>query len=101
MIAIHELLSEGRENARTGRELADYLDCNIRDITIQIEKERREGKPICAATTGAPGYYLASTPEELEEYCRQLKNRAIQMFKTRQALIRTLTQIRDNKEREA
>lgn len=98
---IHELLAEGRENARTGRELAQLLDCNIRDITEQVERERREGKPICAATGDAPGYYLAADADELETYCNRLKGRAIELFKTRQALINTLRQIRDSKGREA
>lgn len=98
---IHELLAEGGENARTGRELAQYLDCRIRDITIQIERERREGQPICAATGENPGYYLAATPEELEHYCNQLKGRAIEMFKTRQALVRVLRKVRDTRQQEA
>jgi hypothetical protein len=98
---IHELLAEGRENARTGRELAKYLNCRIRDITIQVERERRQGQPICAATGDNPGYYLAATPEELEHYCDRLKGRAIEMFKTRQALVRVLRQVRDARQQEA
>lgn len=92
---IHELLTEGRENARTGRELAQALNCQIRDITAQIERERREGQPICAATGENPGYYLAETPEELEYYCDRLKGRAIEIFKTRQALVKVLRKVRD------
>lgn len=98
---IHELLAEGRENARTGRELADFFKCNIRDITEQVERERREGQPICAATGENPGYYLAADADELETYCNRLKGRAIELFKTRQALINTLRQIRDSKGQEA
>lgn len=94
---IHELLAEGRENARTGRELAQFFDCNIRDITEQVERERREGQPICAATGENPGYYLATDADELETYCNRLKGRAIELFKTRQALINTLRQIRGSK----
>ena len=98
---IHELLAEGRENARTGKELAAMLGCNVRDVTEQIEKERREGQPICAATGENPGYYMAADAEELAAYCRRLKGRAIELFKTRQALISTLRQIRDSRGREA
>ena len=88
---ITELLAEGRENARTGRELAQVLNCDIRAITGQIERERRAGKPICAATTGGNmGYYLAADERELEEYCNALKHRAMELFKTRQALVRAL-----------
>lgn len=87
---VNELLATGQENAITGRELARKLNCGIRDITAQIEKERREGQPICAAFGDPAGYYLASDPEELQEYCESLKGRAIELFKTRQALIKTL-----------
>lgn len=90
---IHEVLNTGHKNAITGRELAGFFKCDIRDITERIEQERREGVPICAATSGKPGYYLPETREELEKYCERLKGRAIEVFKTRQALIRVLKQI--------
>ena len=87
---IHEILPAGRENARTGRELARMFNCDIRAITIQIERERRDGFPICAASGETPGYFLPADNEELQEYCDRLKGRAIELFKTRQALIRVL-----------
>lgn len=95
---IHELLDTGRENARTGRELAALLHCSMRDITAQVEKERRDGHAICAATGENPGYYLAAGAEELQDYCDRLKGRAIEVFKTRQALVKVLQGIRDRQE---
>ncbi len=92
---IYELLAHGRENARTGRELATLCDCDIRQITAHIERERRAGYPICAAMGENPGYFLPADEKELEEYCELLKGRAIELFKTRQALIQALKQIRD------
>ena len=92
---IHELLAAGRGNARTGRELAGVLNCNIREVTEAVEKERREGWPICAASGENPGYYIAESPEELDHYCKRLKNRAIELFKTRQALVKVLQGIVD------
>lgn len=89
---ISDYLAEGRENARTGKELAAFFKCDIRDITQQIEKERRQGIPICATSTGTPGYYIAADPDELQHYCNRLQHRAIELFKTRQALIRVLKQ---------
>ena len=97
---IHELLAEGRENARTGRELATILGCDIRAVTLQIEQERRDGQPICAATGENPGYYLAATPEELGRYCDRLKGRAIEVFKTRKALIDVLRKIEAEKQQQ-
>jgi len=92
---ITELLNTGRENARTGQELADVLGISIRDVTIAIARERRDGAPICAATGRPQGYYLAADAEELETYCNRLKGRAIEVFKTRQALIRVLRALAD------
>lgn len=90
---IHEILGTGKENAKTGREISILLGLDIRKVTQQIERERREGRPICAATGDNPGYYLPADPEELEDYCNRIKHRAIELFKTRQALIRILRQI--------
>jgi biotin operon repressor len=99
---IAELLTEGKENARSGRELASLLNCNIRMITAQIERERREGAPICANMNGQhAGYFLAENEEELEEYCRRLYSRGGELFKTRRALLEVLEQIRKKKEQEA
>ena len=95
---IYELLATGRENARTGRELAAVLGCNIREITHQVEQERREGKPICAASGVNPGYYLPASPEELERYCKQLHSRAGELFKTRRALVRVLKGIQGQRQ---
>lgn len=95
---IHELLAEGRENARTGKELAQYFNCSMRDITEQVERERRAGQPICAATSEPYGYYLPANPDELADYCRQLWKRAGEIHKTRRALIKVLKEIRDKQE---
>ena len=89
---IAELLSVGRENARTGKELAAVIGCDIREITAAVERERRQGQPICAATGENPGYYMASDAEELERYCNRLHHRAAELYRTRQALLNVLTQ---------
>lgn len=99
---INELLFYGAENTRTGKELAKQLNCDIRTITEQIERERREGQPICANPTGEnAGYYLAETPEELENYCNRLYHRGGELFKTRRALLVALDNLRKQKEQEA
>lgn len=88
---ITELLSEGAASARTGKELAILLSCDIRDITAAVERERRQGQPICAASGENPGYYLAANAEELENYCSRLHHRAAELYKTRRALLNVLT----------
>lgn len=93
---IHELLEHGAKNAKTGHELADYFGCSVRDITAAIERERREGEPICASyNSKRPGYFLAATPNELEGQIKALHKRASELYKTRRALIKTLKKIRD------
>ena len=96
---ITDALLTGSENATTGRELAAVFNCDIRAITAQIEKERREGAPICATSRGDnPGYFLPANDQELTDYCERLKNRAIELFRTRQALIKTLKQYQADRE---
>lgn len=91
---VFELLAEGAENARTGKELARALNCDLRTVTEQIERERREGKPICAnSCSETPGYYLAADSDELEQYCNRLHRRATELYKTQRALINALRQL--------
>ena len=92
-MSVHELLDVGKDNARTGKELATALHCTMRDITAAVERERREGQPICAATGENPGYYLAESAEELQAYCDSLHRRAAEMYKTRAALLNVLSQL--------
>ena len=87
MITDH--LFKGQENARTGKELAELLHCDIRDITIMINRARHDGTPICAMTRGDhPGYYIAEYKEDVKEFTDSLKGRAIEIFKTRKALLK-------------
>lgn len=91
MTMIYELLDYGADHARTAAELASVLNCDVRMVTRRIEMERRQGQPICASSiSDNPGYFLPANAEELQRYCEQLKKRAIQIFKTRQALIKFL-----------
>ena len=100
-IDVSAVILPGRENARTGRELARLLNCAPRDITILVECERRAGAPILASCSNKqPGYYLAETPGEIESYCDALKKRAGEIFKTRRALLDTAAKMYDMKAKE-
>lgn len=91
---IHEILSTGKENAQTGKDIARLLNVDIRTVTEQIERERRQGQPICATTQGDhPGYYLSDDFYEIEHYCESLRRRANKIFKTRAALRLTAERI--------
>ncbi len=86
---IYELLTTGAENAKTGKSLCRLLNLTPRDITLIVERERREGKPICATSSGKnPGYYIAATQEEMQSYCRSLNHRAGEIHKTRRACLK-------------
>lgn len=88
---IYELLSEGTQNAMTGKKICALLNITTRDLMAAVEKERREGKPICANTGKNPGYYLAADKAEMRKYCKSLYHRAGEIFKTRRACIKTIS----------
>lgn len=87
------MLTEGEKNALTAKELTTIMGCDIRDITAAVERERRQGQPICAASGKNPGYYLAANANELQNYCNRLHHRAAELYKTRQALLKILKQL--------
>jgi len=90
---VSEFLSKGKENARTGRELATLLNITMRELTQAIERERRDGQPICASTGNNPGYYLAASKEEMEDYCGSLKRRMGEIYKTRRACVKMIKEL--------
>lgn len=87
---IHEFLSIGAENAKTGKELCSLLNITVRDLTAAIEQERRAGLPICASTGSNPGYFLAANQAEMQSYCKSLLHRATEIHKTRNACIASM-----------
>ena len=88
---IEEYLNKGRANAITCRQLAALLCVHPRLISKWISEARRRGVLICASCSGPDrGYYLAQTREEAAEYIEGLKSRAIEIFKTRQAIKKQL-----------
>ena len=94
---VYELLSTGAENARTAKELCFQLGIDEKDwriVTRTIERERREGKPICASSSSdSPGYYKPANREELTRYINRLHKRAGEIFKTRRALQKVLEEM--------
>ena len=91
---ISDYLHTGRDNARTGRDLARQLHCHIRDISRGIEYERRQGVPIIASyDSERGGYYLAETAEELQRYCDILDRRAREMRTTSSILLLTAAKL--------
>ena len=93
---VSDVLLSGRENAITGSELIKLLGLErLRDLTMLIERERRQGSAICASvSTQRPGYYLADSPDELEAYIQSLNRRIKNIEITRLHLRQTLEQWR-------
>jgi hypothetical protein len=90
---VSELLLTGAKNAQTGRELCKLLNINARDLTERIERERRDGQPICASVGNNPGYYLAADQTEMQNYCNSLFHRAGEIHKTRKACLALMDQL--------
>ena len=88
---IVDWLSMGQENARTAREIADWIGGKPREVTRLIERARLDGAPICATCdANRPGYYLAQDAEELAAYLHRFKHRRRTIAKTEAALMATL-----------
>lgn len=87
---IYELLSEGESNAKPAKRICEQLNINERELTQQINRERRAGKPICASSGKKPGYYIAKSITEMQDYCNRLLHRAGEIHKTRRACICTI-----------
>ena len=78
-----KVLPAGKENAVPGRKLVEILGLkDLRDLTQLVERERRDGSPICASTGAEKGYYLADGPEELEGYLQSLNRRVKNINRT-------------------
>ena len=78
--AISGLLSIGRENAVSRRELEAMTGLDGRTVRLLIERERRAGVPILA--DNATGYFLPATEDEKAAFVRSMRHRAGEILKT-------------------
>jgi len=90
---VYELLETGAENAITGKYLCELLEIPARELTAAIERERRDGHPICANSGKNPGYFLAATADEMKRYCNSLLHRAGEIHKTRRACMQAIERL--------
>ena len=80
---LFKILPSGKENAVPGWKLVEILGLkDLRDLTQLVERERRDGSPICASTGAEKGYYSADGPEELEDYLQSLNRRVKNINRT-------------------
>jgi biotin operon repressor len=88
---IYEMLAEGEQNARSAKDLAKLLHCDRRAISLMVEAERRQGKPICASCDSkTPGYYIPESKEVMQGYCNRLLHRMGEIAKTRNACLQSM-----------
>ena len=92
--SINQILPTGKEHAIPGHDLMVMLGLrDLRDLTQLVERERKNGFPICASTSGGKVYYVAATPDELEQYSQSLSRRIHNMGRTMTHLEATLTKM--------
>jgi biotin operon repressor len=68
-------LHVGRGNGIGVKALAERTGLPARQVRTHISDLRQDGVAICG--TPHDGYYVAGSPEELEETCRFLRSRAL------------------------
>lgn len=72
-------LSRGKAKAVTGKDLARIMgEPNDRLIRKEIRELIAQGYPIASSTEQPYGYFMVDTPEEAEQYLKQLKSRLVE-----------------------
>lgn len=78
---VYELLPTGKNNAVRKEKLCAKLGIDARTLRKYIMQERQNGAVILSnARTG--GYYIPSTPEELDEFIRMQKGQIFSRFRS-------------------
>ena len=83
---ISALLLHGEANAVSMSYLASITGQTPREIRRQVQLERQAG--VCICINNRDGYYLAETEAEREACARSMRRRAIEVYKTAQAIER-------------
>ena len=91
---IADILFKGAEHPTTAKALCRLTGFGHRELTAQIERERRQGQPICASCDNTrPGYYLAADRNEMQRYCGRLSHRLKEIAETLQGCRSSLEQL--------
>lgn len=76
---VRSLLRYGKENARTGKDLAKVLGFkDDRLVRLVIRDLIAEGLPVASSVTPPFGFFIASSLDEARDYMRVLKGRLVQ-----------------------
>ena len=91
---VSDILPHGAANAVDGQTLAAALGFKSgRELSKRIERERRDGQPICAAVSGEHKGYFIGDAEELRLYLRSLDRRLREVRRTRDTCNETLCRL--------
>lgn len=71
------LIHNGEENALTARDLAAITGLSVRDITLQIARERQAGAVILSS---GKGYFLPSNEDEILHFVNAMNSRARNIY---------------------
>lgn len=74
---INGLLNRGEENALTARDLAATTGLSVRDITLQIARERQAGAVILSS---GKGYFLPSSEDEILHFVNTMNSRVRNIY---------------------
>jgi len=76
---VRHLLRYGKENARTGKELAKILGSkDDRPVRLVIRDLIAEGLPVASSVTPPFGFFIVNSLDEVKDYMRVLKGRLVQ-----------------------
>ena len=70
----------GKENGLTAGSIHQIMDIPMRRVRTLVSELREDGHAVCG--TPETGYFIAANPEELEETCEFLRNRALNLAVT-------------------
>ena len=70
---IYEMLSQGEENARTGKELAAASNLEVREVMDVIRNERLAGQLICSSSKG---FFIAKEEADIKRTVSRLYKQA-------------------------
>jgi len=74
-LAAYLQLHIGKDRGITAAAIAVALGVNERQVRVMVTELREDGVAVCGHP--ASGYFVAATPEELEETCAFLRSRAM------------------------
>ncbi len=91
---IKEYLKKGKENAISRAQLCEITGLSDREVRGAIFEEREAGVLILS-DSGARGYWLPGSVEELEAYAKQMEKRAKKIFIASRAARKELAKMRE------